>query len=154
MSGIGVQAAGVSPAGLGDAATATAQSGSVFKDSSTRRQLDCRRINATTGQYEFGTDGRIVGDTTVRQLVKLAFKTSLGTATDSTLGQNFFAIKDITNDIEQQVRTRSAEALRRMTDARLVELVDTRVERSASGALLVTVLFRDLTTGEQEEITI
>lgn len=154
MSGAGEQAAGTSPAGFGTPDTADAAQGSIFRDPTTGKQLSARRINATTGRYEFDSYGRIVGDTTARQLIKIAFATAQRTSVIPSLGHDLRNVKDITSNFSQQVAGEVQNAIQQLLDQRLVDLRAVSTQVDDAGRVKVLVQFVDLTTGEEQEVVV
>lgn len=154
MSGAGAQSAGATLAGLGTPATLSLGGGTVFRDDKTGLQLDCRRIDHETGRYEFDSNGRILGDTQVRQQVKLAVLTTARSSVDAQMGHRLSDVKYITRNYEEQIRQQINAALQRLTSSGLVTVNAVNVSRTTTGRVVVEVRYTDLTTGLEQEVVI
>ena len=84
--GAGQSPAGGSAAGYGLPDTGTVPINAILPDPSTGLPQTGRFLNPVTKDYEFTSDGRVVGTPTARQLVQLAVRTTLGSSCLPTLG--------------------------------------------------------------------
>lgn len=146
MLGAGVQAAGSSPAGVGEPelgdATPVADGG-------------CRYIDPATGDYGIDSStGSFEQMPAIRQRVMIALLTARGSSTvlpdlgltrPTKMGDRFQA------EMEQAVR----QALEQLTEIEQVITLDfVSVERGNGGRARITVSYTDLTTGEAVEQTV
>lgn len=147
MSGIGVQSAGASPGGLGDPNENPRRRGVVFRDTRTGLPMSARRIDPGTKRYVLDEFGRITGMTAAQQGVHLAVSTDLGTAAVREIGNRLKSIKTIVASFQRELETVYTDALARLTQAGLVQIVDVTSKRVGSSRAYVQVRWRDLSTG-------
>ena len=122
--GAGIAPAGTSPAGIG-------QTG--------------RLLNPATGDYTFTSDGRLNGEATVPQLVKLALLTIYNSACVS-LGIDFTNTQVKHRNFANTVRTNISTAMSSLVNQSLVQIVAITVYDIPRDAVLGALTWIDLTT--------
>jgi hypothetical protein len=155
---------GLWPAGIGQPAPYVAPGGSVFRNvdnASPNAQLDARKIDPVTRQYDFDANGRVVGQTTTQQLVLLAFSTVAGTSAMTTLGQTLRRIQVIGPDIVRQVTTILTAAVQPYIDQKLLAILSISVVGRTgngpgglpTGGIVASVRWRDLVKNTDQTTT-
>jgi hypothetical protein len=146
MLGAGIQTAGSSPAGVGEP-----EEGSPLPDA----VGGCRWIDPATGDYEIDTSsGAFAQMPANRQRVMIALLTArgsssvlpdLGLTRPTKMGDRFQA------EMEQAVR----QALEQLTDVeQIIRLDFVEVLRGSGGRARITVSYTDLTTGEEDAVSV
>jgi hypothetical protein len=158
MAGAGVSAAGTSPAGTGTPAAATVRAGAALTASDGSRGTG-RKFDPLTRAYVYDANGRAVGESSVAQMVKLAAMTDRGSAAVLELGSTIRSIQDVTQNFVQRVQDALSQALARLIARKLITIKSIDVDPTAGAAFGVTrasiiVRFVDLTTGQEEQVTL
>ena len=151
MLGFGSHPAGSVSAGLGSPDTTVAPGGKLFREPTYGYSTGSRFIDPLTKDYRFDEYGRIVGMDDVKQLVYLAVSTTQGTAAMRDLGQTIRLIQRVTSNIETRVEFTLRNALRRLTDAGLIEVDGVSVQIVRPGVVLARLRWRNLLTGVADE---
>lgn len=158
MSGIGLQKAGWTAAGYGTPATATGLSGAFLRDTKTGKSLGARKIDPVTKDYVLDANGRILGVGYVKHVVQMSLHTEEGSAVVQDMGQRLRTIERITPNIERQILATLTKAVQPLIQQGLIEVVGFTHFRAGDdrngmrrGAVYGRFLWRDLTTGEEEE---
>lgn len=123
--GAGESSFGGSIAGFGETAVLNSTSAKLYLKSD-GTSGDSAKINVETGDYILDEEGNKVGDDSINQLVYFA----LMTKKDSTLIPNFgLNLSDtvISSNTEKIVKISVKDALKRLIDKNLVELIDVKV---------------------------
>lgn len=161
MIGAGGCPSGSALAGYGVVDTAHSPIDAPLPDQATSFPTTCRLLvpnaaNGGVGDWAFTADGRVVGCGTARQLVQLAMTTVLGSSCSPTLGFDFAQIQEQGPNLQRQVATLSANALAPQVKAKVVQLqeVDAQQAESNPDAVLATVKWKDLSTGQEDTQTI
>lgn len=154
MSGWGSQPFGSSPYGIGTPAVADALGGSTLRDASTGEQLGSRKIDPATGDYVLDENGRILGMSSITQLVLLAVSTTKGSAAMRQLGQELRKIDRITSNLPRRVDNTLRAAVQHIVNRGLIEVVGTEVEVVRPGVVLARMRWRDLSSGKTNEAII
>jgi len=149
MSGAGFQPAGASPAGYGAPTQSATPSSTVLPDSLVVGSQGSRRIDPLTKDYVF-TDGQLAGMNNVQQLVYLAIANA---------APEFQKLDKLDASFEKGVRAALTAALAPLVAQRVVEITGVQVRMNAAGGLkpgqaVTTLLWRDLTTNEEQSETI
>ena len=157
MIGAGGCPSGSSLGGYGVISVGTSPNGACLPDQVTNLPTTCRLLvpNPTNGgraDWAFTADGRVVGCSTVRQLVQLALSTVLGSACVTGLGMSFAGLQEKGPNFQRQVATAVANALGPLVKQGLVALVSVQVQdyQSNPDSALALVKWTDLTTGVQD----
>lgn len=156
-SGAGKSPAGVSPYGYGTPTTAPSVGGKALAGDQ-GKQYSGRKIDPVTRQYVYGADGRAAGESKVHQRVKLVALTELGSSAVDGLGHDMNSVKEISANFQERVNATYERAYQRMVDEGLIEFISARAEVSTSAngfnRAVIVVKFKDLTTGEEEEVSV
>jgi hypothetical protein len=160
MKGFGFQAAGLTPAGYGEPGAVPSPLGTSLRDELTGRPLDARKIDQRTGRYERGPDGRYVGMSSKRQMVLLAFRTTLGTAADKGMGNTIRQLDRIGDNFRGDLLARLRLALQRQIDANLLTIDDLTQFKAGPrdglrpGQVYARLRWTDIETGQTfDEVT-
>jgi hypothetical protein len=145
-NGFGSAPYGTGPYGIGTPFAVPSSAGRVLEDE-TGRQLSGRRINPLTRQYDYASNGRAIGQTTVYQMVQLACRTDESSSAAIDLGHRLRSIRDVGDNFERQVEAVYRHALAQLVADGLIEFMGTKVERDPNfpNRTKVRVRFRDLT---------
>jgi hypothetical protein len=150
--GAGGSPAGTSPAGYGVIDTALFSATAPLPDTRTGLSQGGRYINASSGDYSFGADGRLLGMPNVNQLVLLAIKTQLGSSAQPGLGLDLSSAQNKTPDFANKLTSILQNALADLVTRKLVQITSIVVPPNPnpdSGIAVVNWL--DLTTGLPEQ---
>jgi hypothetical protein len=142
MLGIGVQSAGISPAGIGEVEPIgdlpLVTSGARFLDTNGKPVID-----PSTGDFAKMPE--------VVQRVQIALSTELASSTgDQSLGVSKITKMDET--FEARSKNAALAALRKMTDAGEIEVTSCTVTRDSAQRATRTVKFIDLSTGTEQTV--
>jgi hypothetical protein len=155
--GAGGCPAGAALGGYGVISTANVPNGATLPDQITNLPTTCRLLvpnaqNGGRGDWAFTADGRVVGCSTVRQLVQLALSTVLGSACVTSLGMSFVGLQEKGPNFQRQVATAVANALAPLVKQGLVAIVSVKLAdyQSNPDSALGYVKWTDLTTGLQD----
>ncbi len=157
MAGVGLQSAGTSSAGYGSISPINPNSGRVLRDPLVVGSSGSRRIDPFTRDYVVDTDGRLSGMPNVPQLVQLAITTEFNTSAPRGMGHKLKSIDRVTANFEQVVLSVLTNALKRLVDLRLVEVVGFSSFKSGKkdglqpGQTYGRLQWRDLTTNTVHE---
>jgi hypothetical protein len=150
MGGCGI---GSTPAGVGYTAPINSTAARVLlRPDGTRGNV--ARINVVTGDFVLGSTGEKVGWDSTSQRVYLALRTVLGSSAVQTLGIDLPTGGVITANMEQRIRNAVLAALKSLTTAGLIEVVDVVTTRVAQSGVQTVVTWRDTGTGELNTTTI
>ena len=132
--------------------------GSIFRNvdnASSAAQLDGRKIDPVTRQYDFDANGRVVGQTTAQQLVLLALSTTLGSSSMQTLGHTLQSIDVIGPDIQRQVSGILTAALQPYVTAKQIAILSISVVARTAGTsgVIASVRWRDLANNTDQTTT-
>jgi hypothetical protein len=152
MSGFGSQAYGSSPYGLGTPAVASPLEGSILRDDTTNETWGSRRIDPSTGDYVLDDNGRVLGMHDTKHLVLLAVKTDKGSSALRSLGHELRSIDRITPNFARRVDSTMRAAVQHLINRKLIEFIDTRVQIVRPGVAFVRLRWRDLLTGQLDEL--
>jgi hypothetical protein len=154
--GAGGAPAGSSAAGYGVPDKATVPNNAPLPDMRTGLPQTGRFIDPVSKSYLFTTDGRVVGDGTVPQRVKLALTQVRGSSCVPTDGQTFASITEKQFDFKNRVAAAVSQALAELVKARLVRIVSIDVFEplGSPDAGIGAVRWQDLTTGQFDRTTI
>lgn len=108
---------------------------------------DCVKIDTRSGDYVLDEAGNKVGWDSLEQSVYLALRTLKGSAAVATLGIEL-PTGVIRDDLATRNRAAVAAALKSLTDARLLELVDVLTTRLGTSAVQLEVKWKRLSTGQ------
>jgi len=151
--GAGFAPVGSSLAGFGVPGSADGPTGVVFKNTDDQRttatQLTGRKIDKFTRQYTFGSDGRIVGQSTLQQLVQIAWQTVKGSSADPTIGQELGTIDVIGSDHTTRVANLLTAPVQAFIDQGLMKILSIDVSRVGVSGTIANVRWVDLTTGQE-----
>lgn len=147
MSDLGLGECGFGSDGFGWGAPATTNSSTA----SLLRQSDGTvgdvvKLDTKTGDYVLDANGNKVGWDSLSQRVYLALFTVLGSSAVATMGIDL-PTGVITDDIATKNRNAVAAALKSLTDANLVELVDVITTLVGNSAVQLEVKWRDVSSG-------
>jgi len=151
--GAGACAAGVTYAGFGEPATATAPGGKLFPDPYTGASQTGMRIDPATRSYVFDAYGRAQGVGTVPQMVHLALTTEFGSSAVPGFGDTTSEIEVIGPNFERDVQDRVARALSDLVARKLVKVESVKVDRFGASGAYRHIRWRDLTTQEEHVST-
>jgi len=148
---------GIAPYGIGTPAATAPLGGAPLTDAQGVRQ-NARKIDLATRQYTYDATGRAVGVSAIYQQVQLVATTALASSAVLALGNEIASVKDVTNNVQQRIRSIWTSAYARLVDRGLITLNDVVVEilpaTAERGARALTrIKFTDLTTGKDHEIT-
>ena len=155
-TGVGLQAAGSTPAGAGTPTTATALSGSALIDQF-GNQTGSRKIDSVTKQYVFNSDGHLEGENDIRHLVKLVVMTVKGSSAWKGGLRPFGGV--IGAAYKQRIENYFREALLHLTSGPApfisIEAIQiTRVEKLDAVAVRILLQYRDLLNNELNSIEV
>lgn len=148
--GAGFCPAGFSLAGFGSPDLASAPVQSILIDSATGTPQNARKIDPALRQYVLDSRGRPDGMNSLRQKVILAIKTTRNSSAVRNFGRRAPADaigRTFKKDRENNIR----EALRDLTDARLLEILSFDVDLFKPTGAYELLRWRDLTTGEEHK---
>jgi hypothetical protein len=148
MAGIGVQPAGVSPAGLGTPNEAADRGGRLFRDAKTGKSLSGRYIDPRTRRYVLDANGRTMGMTAAQQGVHFAVATDLGKSAVREIGNRLKSVKTIGVNYQRQIESVITDALSRLIQSGLVKLESVESKRVGQSGAYLHIRWRDLSTGE------
>jgi hypothetical protein len=150
--GAGFAPAGSSSAGYGLPDLGTLPNNALLPQFATGLPGSGRFINPVTKDYQFTSDGRLMGMGSVPQIVQLALTTKLGTCAVSTLGQTYYLIQEKGSDFARQVQSSITRALSDAVKRGLVQIVSIVVTDypKSPDASVATLTWVDLTTGIQQ----
>lgn len=143
--GAAFSAAGLVPAGFGVPATGDQKAAGT--------PPTARFIDPATGDYEFGSDGRLRGMTGIEQRVQLAVRTLLGSSALASLGIDL-SLDRATDDVQRRVQNAVEQALASMVRSGEIAIVSVTVQRPLPSRLVTRVSWTDLTTGTARESVI
>lgn len=143
--GLGACPCGSVPAGFGTPASLDTQPRNVLTCAD-GTQGNAALLDYTSGDYVIDQYGHKVGCDSLQQRVYLALVTVLGSAADTTLGTAWPA-GTITPDLPQRNEAAVRAALKRLTDAKLVQVVAVITTPFAPTGRQVQVTWRSLVTG-------
>jgi len=123
MAGVGLQGAGLTPAGFGTPAEATTPGGAFLRDEKTGKSLGARKIDPSTKDYVLDSNGRLLGVNYVRHVVQMSVHTERGSAAVQEMGHRLRTLERITPNIEQQILSILTEAVQPLVDQGLIEVV-------------------------------
>jgi hypothetical protein len=151
MPGAGLCPAGHAPAGYGTVATGVAPSPGPLPDPATGIALTGRYVNASTGSYQFTSDGRVQGMTTVHQMVVLAAKTLRGSSAVKSMGIDFSRCQVQDSGFQQAVTAAVSQAFSTLIRRNLVRVLGVEFPTTPDNpdAAMPLVRWRDLTTGRE-----
>jgi len=153
--GAGAASAATTLGGYGDVDTSSAPTTTLLIDEN-GIQRDARKIDASTGQYVFDDDGRLIGMHSIAQMMQLAAHTVRGSAAVKDLGQTFGDIKVLGAGLQRQVENAVAVAFEPLVRQKLVRIdgvTVTKKDPPTTGAFIV-VRWTDLTTGLEQQTTL
>lgn len=160
MAGFGSQPFGSTPYGLGQATVPDVQGGRVYRDPLTGNALGARKIDPRTRDYVMDEHGRYVGMSSTLQLVQIALSTEKASSAMRELGHELGTIETITSNIQRRVETTLTEAISHITARGLIEVLGVEMFKAGPddglnpGAVHARFRFRDLTTGEEEQVDV
>ena len=147
--GFGLSPFGSSVYGFGQAASVDSTTAKLFlKPDGTRG--NAAKIDPYTKDYVLDDNGNIVGDNSVNQMVYLALRTTKNSSVLLGFGIDISKIKTVTDNVNVKFQLAVNEALKHMTDKKLISNVTVKVNKIGQlpGALEVIVNWRDNTNGE------
>ncbi len=150
--GFGAVPFGTGPYGIGTPAATAPLGGSALTMTDGTRGT-CRKIDPGTRQYVYDATGRAVGDTTVHQLVQMVATTTLASAAVTGLGHNLASIKDITPNFASRVQGIFTTAYARLVARGMIILLGVDVLVVPPSKALIVIRYRDLSTGQDGEVT-
>jgi hypothetical protein len=115
---------------------------------------DCGRISTVSGDYVLTDTGERVGWSSTEQRVYLALRTVLGSSAVPTMGIDLPSGGVINDNLFQRIRNAVLAALKSLTTAGLIEVVDVATARVGQSAVQTTVTWRDTGTGSLNTSTI
>lgn len=155
--GFGLAPIGTSPYGIGTPAATAPLGGAPLTGTDGVRQ-SARSIDLGTRQYTYDATGRAKGDSPVHQMMQLVATTDVGSSAVNVMGNGIRSIKDVTPNIVQRVRSIYQAAYARLVSRGLITLnaidVDVVPVQSGGVRVLTTIRYTDLTTGQDQEITL
>lgn len=154
MAGVGLQPAGLTPAGVGTPALAPFTAGTVQRSAVNGLSTGARSIDPKTKQYVFDANGRVTGMTSTQQLVQLAVSTTLGSSAVRTLGQSLAKIDRITSNFTRRITDVYTLALGDLVARRLIAIKSIDVQQVQGSRAFVLIKWADLSTGSEEVIKI
>ncbi len=116
-----------------------------------------RLIDVRTRDYTIDANGRISGMPNVPQMVQLAITTEFNTSAVRGVGNNLKKIDRVTSNFEQRVLSVVTDALKRLVDQKLVEVIGFTSFKSGKkdglqpGQTYGKLAWRDLTTNAVQE---
>lgn len=154
MSGVGIQPAGLTPAGVGTPSVGTANMGVVMRSATDGTIANARNIDPGTRQYVIGTNGRITGMTSTRQLVQLAVSTTLGSSVVKQLGNDLSRVDRITDNFARRVSDVFTIALASLVARKLIAINAIDVQQVQGSRAYALIKWTDLSTGLEESLPI
>jgi hypothetical protein len=151
--GAGLAPAGTSLAGYGAPTTYATPGTVIYPDVVTGIMQTGRLINPLTKDYTYTLDGRVCGERTVPQLVKLALMTVYKSACTD-LGIDFSAIQMKTQTFKRDMNTAISNALASLVAQQFVTIKKITITDIPQDAVLAVVIFIDNTTGIQHTQTV
>lgn len=158
MAGYGAQAAGVSPAGYGDADEAASPIGDFLTIPSTGVMSSAALIDPVKRDLVVDpTTGRTVGMNPIQQIVMLSVHTDYGSAAVRNMGNKLRTIDRITANFEQQCLSVLTDALAKPIADGFVQVLGFTSFRAGrndglkEGQTYGRLRWKDLTTGEEKE---
>lgn len=150
-SGAGLCPAGITPAGYGYQPLGETAKPQAFRmpDGSTG---EAAKINAKTGDFELDERGQKLGMTGPQQMVLLALKTMRGSAATD-IGIEPFPDR-ISEQTKRIVEARITNALADLRTRGIIELKSIEIVEPKEGALAITVVWRDVSSGTTERTPI
>lgn len=155
MAGVASSPVATGPYGIGTAVPATVTTTKVLKGDQ-GKQFGSRKLTTgdpTIGQYAFDSDGNVVGDKDVRQLVILAITTEFGSSVIPTLGRGPTPRK-ITADFAPQMTARIERALSDLVRDQFITIDSIAITETDGGRTSTLVRITDLTTKQQFGLSI
>ena len=143
--GAGISPAGTSPAGIGFYSGLAASPTTILPALTTGIGQTGRLLNPATGDYTFTSDGRVNGEATVPQLVKLALITVYNSACVN-IGIDFTNTKVKHKGFANTVRTNISTAMSNLVNQNLVQIVSITVYDIPLDAVLGVLTWVDLTS--------
>ena len=120
--GTGIAPFGTSPFGFGAPAEANPNVGKAY-NTAQNTQGTGRFINPETRDYQFDANtGRLIGQNSAQQMVYLALVTEKGSSAVLGLGEDYTLIKTVSPDIQALVETSVKNALKSLTDRKIITL--------------------------------
>lgn len=155
--GVGVSPVGSAAYGYGTPAVVPTPGGAVYVgDSGVRygsRKLS--RSIGSVGQYEYDSFGRAKGQPDVEHLVTIAALMILDSSAVQGLGQQFFDVRYVTPNIQQEMESRVNAAFASLVGQGIIRIDSITVEPNAGIPTVTHVLMTDLTTGlPLDELTV
>lgn len=149
--GAGLCPAGIAPAGYGVPDTVGPPASIPLPDPKTGLAQTGRFLDPTTKDYAFTSDGRLQGMPTVRQLVQLAIKTTLGSSALIDLGIDMKRIRDKADGFDQKVTSVLTDAIAPLVRQGLVQIDSVEVFDEPNPDAAIGILnWTDLTTGQPQ----
>lgn len=154
--GTGVSPAGAAAAGYGVPDAASVPNNAILPAAITGFPQTGRYLNPQTGDYQFTSDGRLMGMDTVPQLVTIALKTIRGSSAIPTLGQTFSQIQEKGPSFLAQMTAACNMALADLVKRNMVQIkrVFTQEYPSNPDAGVVWLKWTDLTTDLEHSNTV
>lgn len=158
QQGFGVAALGTSSFGFGVPATTPPPGGAPLTDNNGVRQ-SVRKIDLKTRQYVYDANGRAMGDSPVHQQMQFIATTDLGSCAVLATGNTIRSLQDITANFVQRAQAVYQKAYARLVARGLIKINDISVEVTPSGPntvskALIRIKYTDLTTGQDQELTL
>ncbi len=156
--GFGLAPLGLAPYGVGTPAFTAPLGGRALEGPDGERQ-SVRKIDLKTRRYVYDANGRAVGTSAVKQQMQLIATTDLASSSVLTMGNTIKTILDITPNFVQQVRSVYTTAYAGMVARKLIAIQNITVDVSPTSAggvsrALTRIQYIDLTTGQDEELTL
>ena len=156
MSGFGVQPAGTTPAGFGTPDLADVPGGALLRDTATGKSLGSRKIDSRSRNYEMDENGRILGETDVRHLVRMAITTVKGSSAVLPFGLDSSGSR-ITGDFQRRLLGDITAAVKHLITGGFMEVLGVSQYRAGArdglreGQVYARFRWRDLTTSQEHE---
>lgn len=147
MSGIGLQGAGTTSAGFGSPTRGAEEGGVILRDVKTGASFTGRQIDPRSGDYVLDENGRLLGMSTVQQLVQLAVMNAAPALQE---------IERLDDGFERAASAILTTACAPIVQQGIIAVIGVRGTRLGvrgglkQGQALYSFLWRDLTTGTEQ----
>ncbi len=144
--GCGMCSVGLSVSGYGSVDAATAPTQTILIDANSGLAQNARKIDAVKGQYVYDTLGRVQGMPGVQQLVLMRIATLLDSSAVKGLG--LAAPSGVVGaNVVRRLTEELSQALKDLVNAKIIQIVDVRVEKAPNSSVRRYLVWRDLTAG-------
>jgi hypothetical protein len=144
--GLGACGIGSTGVGVGYSAPINSTAARLFVQPDGTRG-DCARIDAVTGDFVLNATGEKVGWDSTSQRVYLALRTALGSSAVETLGIDLPSGGVLTDKTIERIRLAVLAALKALTTAGLIEVLEVLTIRAAQSGVQTEVRWRATGTG-------